>query len=134
MNLFFDTSALVKLFHEEQWSRRVTQLITSRENQIWVSDLVRVEFVSALSRRFRNNEIDDARLDQALSGFEQQLVAFKVEPLGHSSIREAEALLKQYGKVYGLRTLDALHLGVFSLISDKDWFFVAADQKLCEVS
>ena len=134
MNLFIDTSALVKLFHEEEGSGKVTQLIAAGENQIWVSELVRIEFRSALCRRFRNREIDDSSLEKAIEGFEQQLALFNIEPVGHANIREAEALLKQYGKVWGLRTLDALHLGAFSLISDKDWLFVAADEKLCEVS
>jgi hypothetical protein len=30
--------------------------------------------------------------------------------------------------------LDALHLGAFSLISEKDWIFVAADKNLCKVA
>jgi hypothetical protein len=39
-----------------------------------------------------------------------------------------------YGKVEGLRTLDALHLGTFSFISEKDWIFIAADKNLCKVA
>ncbi|MBW1707291.1 MAG: hypothetical protein JRJ86_19380 [Deltaproteobacteria bacterium] len=30
--------------------------------------------------------------------------------------------------------LDALHLGGFSLISEKDWSFVVADNNLCKVA
>lgn len=30
--------------------------------------------------------------------------------------------------------MDALHLGTFSLISGDNWFFVAADKTLCEVT
>ena len=32
MNLFFDTSALVKFFHEEEGTKKVTQLILNHEN------------------------------------------------------------------------------------------------------
>ncbi len=99
MNLFFDTSALVKLFHEEKGSEAVTNLITSQNNEIWISELVRIEFFSVLFRRLRN----------------------------------AEFLLKKYGKSKGLRTLDAIQLGTFSLISEEGWIFVAADELLCEI-
>ena len=43
-------------------------------------------------------------------------------------------LLKKYGRTYGLKALDALHLGAFSLISEKDWSFVVADDNLCKVA
>jgi len=134
MNLFIDTSALVKFFHDENGSEGVTNLIVSAENEIWVSELVRVEFLSALLRRLRNGEINDVLLDEAIAGFEDQITFFNVEPLGRAVIKEAEFLLKRYGKTKRLRTLDALHLGTFSLISEQGWFFVAADDLLCEIA
>jgi len=133
MNLFFDTSALVKLFHQEEGSEIVTKLITLQENEIWVLELVRVEFISALFRRFRNQEIAEQNLNTAITGFEEQLDLFNIEPLGHAIIKEAETLIKKYGKIYGIRALDALQLGAFILISEKDWGFVSADDKLCEI-
>lgn len=132
MKLFFDTSALVKFFHEEKGSSKVTELIISKDNEIWISELAKVEFISAVFRRLRSNEIDDAQLNKALSGFDEQLSEFNIEPLGQAVIKEAEALIKKYGKVLGLRTLDALHLSTFSLISESDWVFVAADENLCK--
>lgn len=50
MNLFFDTSALVKYFHEEAGTDTVTGIITDPDNKIFVSELVRIEFLSALHR------------------------------------------------------------------------------------
>ena len=47
MILFFDTSALVKFFHEEDGSEKVTKLITSENNKIFVLDLCKLEFLSA---------------------------------------------------------------------------------------
>jgi len=35
MNLFFDTSALVKFFHEEG-TEAVTDLILDRNNEVWI--------------------------------------------------------------------------------------------------
>ena len=90
MNLFFDTSALVKFFHEEKGSETVTNLILSKDNEIWISELARIEFLSAILRRFRSKEVDGEQLKEAMAGFEEQLPLFNVEPLGQAILKEAE--------------------------------------------
>ncbi len=134
MNLYLDTSALVKYFHEEKGSATITKLINSQENEIWVLELVRIEFFSALFRRFRNKELNEEQLKEAISGFNEAIASFNVEPLRQAIITESEFLLKKYGRQQGLRALDALHLGTFSLIAEKQWSFVAADKNLCDVA
>lgn len=133
MKLFFDTSALIKFFHEEEGTSAVTALINSGANEVWISELARVEFFSALFRRARNREITDTQLADAISGFDDEAASFNCEPFGHATIKEAESILKQYGKSLGLRTLDALQLSAFSLIAEKDWYFVSADSNLCQI-
>ena len=46
---------------------------------------------------------------------------------------EAGTMLQKFGKEFGLRTLDAIHLATFSLIADKKWLFVCSDETLCMV-
>jgi len=134
MNLFFDTSALVKFFHEEKGTETVTQLILGRTNEVWILELARVEFISAVSRRFRNREMNERQLNAAIDFFENEIAGFNIEPLGHAVVEEAESILKKFGKTNRLRTLDALHLGAFSLISESNWFFVASDNQLCKIA
>ena len=134
MILFFDTSALVKLFHEEKGSEVVARLVKPKDNEIWVSELATIEFLSAIFRRLRNKEISDEQLNGAIKGFEEQIDFFNVEPLGQVILREAESLLKRYGKKRGLRALDALQMATFSLISEREWYFVASDEMLCEIA
>ncbi len=134
MKLFFDTSALVKFFHEEEGSKEVTRLITSSANTVWVSELVRLEFLSALFRRLRIREINEDTLNKAVTGFMEELNVFNVEPLRKIVLEEAESLMKKFGSKSGLRTLDALHLATFILIAEKGWAFVAADETLCAVT
>jgi len=43
MNLFFDTSALVKLFSNEQGSETVKELVTNPANPIYALDLAVIE-------------------------------------------------------------------------------------------
>lgn len=132
--MFFDSSSLVKFFHEEEGTPKVSELILSKENQIWISELARIEFLSAVYRRFRNKEIDEEKLNSAIAGFEDQIDVFNIEPLGNAVAKEAELLIRQYGKTHGLRTLDAIQLGTFSLISENGWSFVASDENLCNVA
>jgi predicted nucleic acid-binding protein len=108
----------------------VTDLINNPSNNIFVSNLTRLEYISALSRRYRNKEIDDHELNEAISGFDENYSYFHVEPLGQMVLQEAEELLMKYGKTYSLRTLDALHLATFLLVKEDHWFFVASDDHL----
>ena len=43
MNLFFDTSALVKFSHEEKGTDIVTDLILEQNNEVWISELGQLE-------------------------------------------------------------------------------------------
>ncbi len=134
MNLFFDTSALVKFFHEEVGTERVSKLILDRSNTIWILELARLEFLSAVFRRFRSNELNEKRLNTAIHSFERQVNTWNVEPLSRAVLEEATNLMKNHARKNGLKALDAMHLGAFSLISEADWTFVAADDSLCLVA
>lgn len=70
MNLFFDTSALVKLFYVEQGSQEVEKLVTDGNNIIWISHLSRIEFLSAIHRKFREGLLNEIELNESVIGFE----------------------------------------------------------------
>lgn len=133
MKLFFDTSALVKYFHEEEGTASVTAMIESGGSEIWVSELCRLEFISALFRRARAGEINEAQLKDALSDFDETVTSFNCEPVSHATLVEAESLLRNYGRTIGLRTLDALQAASFSLLAESDWVFVSSDRNLCQI-
>ena len=136
MNCYFDTSALAKLFLEkEDGVETVTKLVNDPANIVWVLELARIEFHSALYRRYRTGELNDTAMQIALGGFDEQFRMFRIEPMTSALVNEANALLQRYGKKEGLRTLDALQLGGFSLIAEKDnWCFVCADHTLCRIA
>jgi predicted nucleic acid-binding protein len=134
MKLYFDTSALVKFFHVEEGTPVVSGLVEDGENQIYISELAKIEFHCALYRRCRNGELESQKLEQALDGFNNQIDAFNIERLGSAVVDEAEKLLQLYGRHHGLRTLDALHLATFSLISERNWHFVSTDSGLNKVA
>jgi len=130
MNLFIDTSALVKYFHRESGSDLVEQLIDDSANSIWMSELSVVESLSAFHRRFRLGELNSEQLNIAVEGFRKEVRRFRIQPLNSMVTGEAELLLTEWANTHALRTLDALQLASFSLISEKDWRFVLADEAL----
>jgi len=120
----------VKYFHVEEGTEQVTALINDSNNEIWVLELARIEFISALFRKYRAHIINDKQLESAINGFEAEYSHFNVEPLSQPVAFEAEYLLKKYGKTEGLRTLDALHFAAFRLLAEEGWYFIAADEVL----
>ena len=142
MNFFLDTSALVKLFYEESGSDVIEDIVLNNENLIYVSELVRLEFLSSIHRRYRQKELTEEEVDSVFIAFDEQIQNFNVEPMRPSVIKaseqlmkeSSEQLMKEYGKIFGLRSLDAIHLGTCRLIAGVDWFFVCADSKLCDVA
>lgn len=130
MNIFFDTSALVKFFSTEEGSDRVSQWILDDRNTLWILELAILEYHSAIYRKLRNREIDGSAFETAVEGFRNELKRFHVEPLGSIVAREATQLLHRHGRSSGLRTLDALHAAAFLLISEENWYFAAADSQL----
>ena len=82
MKVFFDTSALVKYFHEEEGTDIVTPLIENMANDVWISELAFVEFVSALHKKYRAGVLGKREIALALDGFNETCAGFSVEPMG----------------------------------------------------
>jgi predicted nucleic acid-binding protein len=57
LRYFLDTSALIKLYHEEEGTEVVDNLVSQNQPVIVISDLSGLEMVSAMSRKVRAQEI-----------------------------------------------------------------------------
>ena len=131
MILFIDTSALVKFFHREEGTDVVVSIISDLDNEVWISELARLEFICALHRRVRMDEINEDDLNKALDGFYKEYSRLNTKKIGRAVLNEAEALVKRLGKRIGLRALDAIHLATFNLFGElEEMLFVAADDIL----
>ena len=131
MILFFDSSALVKYFQREEGTDVAISLINDPKNTIWLSELARLEFISAIHRRFRMKEINTAELEDVINNFVEALSDFKLKKIGSAVLEESETLVKSLGKTMGLRTLDSIHLATFNLFHQlSDIVFVASDETL----
>ena len=132
---FCDTSALVKLYHQEVGTERMEELFQQEENVLLISELAIIEFYSTLARKVRIGEITPEAQEEAHRNFEADCrQRFVVDPLSSSVIRKAKELLQRYGNTKALRTLDALHLGAcLGALPHEGLVFVSADARQLEV-
>jgi predicted nucleic acid-binding protein len=131
MNLYLDTSALVKNYIDEPGSSGVRKMLENPSNQIWISELAETEFTCALFRRMRNHELSADLVIEAMDGFRASIKKFQILPLNTGILNKANQLINDYAGLYPLRSLDAMHAATFVSIAEKqDWIFVTADLAL----
>ena len=138
MNYFFDSSALIKLYHPELGSRRIAAMFGAPDRRIIISRLAGVELHSALALKTRTGHLDSERsaalrirfLDDVASG------AIALVAVSEFHYPAAERLIIRYGDRKGLRTLDALQLAVALDVQHRVGLdaLVAADKAFCEVA
>ena len=62
---FFDTSGLIKLYHQELGTEVVGLIFSDSDSMIYISELSYVEFRSALARMLRMQEIKNLAQEEA---------------------------------------------------------------------
>jgi predicted nucleic acid-binding protein len=135
MKLFFDTSALIKLFHREIGTDFVMQIVNDTQNRVWISELTIIEFFNAIYRLYRELHINDEQLSNLICEFDRECNRFFIVSLNEAVIKEAREILSSFGKNIPLRSLDALQLASYNLVyeNSKDWAFVTSDDRLIQI-
>jgi predicted nucleic acid-binding protein len=133
---YLDTSALVKLYHQEAGTDQVEALFTQTGNSLIISELGAVELYSTVARKTRTGEITEDAFEEVCKNFDDDCNRrFVVTPLSVTVSQKAKELLRKHGKVKALRALDALHLGAFSIaLSGEPLIFVCSDNRLLEIA
>ena len=67
---YLDTSALVKLYHQEAGTDQVEALFTQSENSLIISELAVVELCSTVARKVRTGEISEEAYEEVLKNFD----------------------------------------------------------------
>lgn len=137
MNLFFDTNALVKLYHVEQGSVSLDNFLTTSENiNIQISDLTIVEFHSAFMRKLRLKEIHESKIKLLFDIFENDIKLYNVIKINSTVLDLSVQLIDKYSKIKSLNTLDSIQLSsaIISNQINPISHFVSSDLKLIEVA
>ncbi|MEG4326324.1 type II toxin-antitoxin system VapC family toxin [Microcoleus sp. herbarium5] len=124
--IYLDTSVIARNYWPEGL-RKASQQLLGTETELGLSQLVEVEFFSALSRRVRMREISQERARQIAIEFQAELDGdfYTRIPLESIHYNLARDWISHFE--VPLRTLDALHLAVASsnqlllVIGDEAW-------------
>ena len=131
---YLDTSALVKLYVEEDGTDSVFALARDPDSQVVILDVGLVEARSAVRRRQREGDIGQSDADRVLDALERDASStFLLQPSTSAVVEEACRLVD----AYPLRAYDALQLGgciVFSQGTPGAVVFVCADNRLCDAA
>ncbi len=134
MIYFCDTSAVIKLYHEEIGTSFMESIFNDIQSAIIISELTTVEFYSALSKKFRTGDISERAKEQAISNFQKDCKnKFIVTPLNRKIVREAITIINKYGNEASIRTLDAIQLAASLMENMDDLIFVCSDIKLIKI-
>lgn len=133
MSYFFDTSALVKIYHKEEGSEKLLGIYNGQE-KISISELAKVELYSAIYRKYRVKEIDLETLNLLIEKFNFD-TEYRYEILSFSSGVTEQALdfLSRYGESRGIKALDSLQRSFFEFYCEKGDTFVSSDTKLINI-
>lgn len=130
MQYFFDTSAIVKLYHQETGSDVVFPLYKTRES-IMISELSKVELLSTIHKKLRTGEITIDILEAVRDRFLADCSArFVVIHIASFIMDAALSILGAHGRTNHLFSLDALQIATLSMVDEKDTTFVCADKRL----
>ena len=134
-NYYFDTSALLKLYIEEQGTEEVLRLVEGpTPHSMAIVGTTILECRSAIRRRERSGEISTLDADLAIDRIENDALSrYFVQPLTEAVFSEARRLID----VRTLKALAALQLaGCLSIRTtiQPPLTFVCADTRLCDAA
>ena len=128
---YFDTSALLKFYIQEEGSKVVASLMQNIESdRISILDITLLESRSAVRRRAREGNMSEREASRVIDRiYKDGASVYLVQPLNPSVTEEAIRVLD----THPLRTLDALQLAGCLIIGrnmSEQLTFVCADTRL----
>lgn len=128
MNVYLDTSALVKLYVTENGSARVRDVVVAAR-LAGTSLLAYLEARSAFARRHREGDLTAQGYRAVVETFDGEWRGYYVTDVGERVVRSAALKAERNA----LRALDSLHLASAMALAESTgmpWTFLAADQRL----
>ncbi len=131
ISYFFDTSALIKLYVEEEGTYEAIALANTTDcDQLVILDPAILESRSAIRRREREGDIPESEAVTLLARISQDAESMYLVQPASKVIGEASRLIDSHP----MRTLDALQLAGYPTVKHRiplPLAFVSADKGLC---
>lgn len=126
--LYLDTSGLVKLFVQEEGTDRLMRFIDQQgQPELAIVSIAKVEFHSAVQRRYREGDIDQDQRNLLLQRFEDQVSQYFITQPTSSVVTSVATNLLE---AYPLRAYDAIQLAGCLCIQAASKVFICADNRL----
>lgn len=129
MKVYLDTSALLKLYHEEENSDSVFSLVQGDVEAIMLSEIAVLEFRSALWKKVRMKELTEKVAAGVIACFGTDIEKYEWVSIDSEIVASAAEMLMRYG-AEGLRTLDSIQLASALMLKGESCIFVTADSLL----
>ena len=129
MNIFCDTSALVKKYIIETGSDKFEKILNKADN-VFVSAITEIETISTFKRLLIENAIDEEDYDLLINEFEIDYQYFSIISFDGLISKNAIKLIDKYQ----LKTLDSIQLGTAIYLKGEIDFFVACNEKLIKAA
>jgi predicted nucleic acid-binding protein len=127
MKIFLDTSALIKLNHQESGTQEIESLFNNfKITAIYLSELVKIEFTSTIWKKVRTKEISQNTDKIATILFETDFDKLSFISIDSMILEQSRLMFSDYG-VYGLRTLDAIQLSTAISLKTYSDLFITSD-------
>ena len=125
MNLFIDTSALIKKYIDEIGSDKIDDLM-DKADTIYISAITEIEAYSTFKRLLVENAISKNDYKTLKNEFYIDSNYYTTVEFYINVINNAKILIEEHQ----LKTLDSIQLGSALLINDEIDYFVVCDEKL----
>jgi predicted nucleic acid-binding protein len=127
MNVFIDTSTLVKKYINEEGTDALFKVL-AKAKEIYVCELTYVEALNTFRRKFKNKEIAKVEYEQLVVNFNSDYNCFKVIGWSEQLINESIKMIDKHM----LKTLDILQLSSAKI--SKCQAFLTSDKVLFTAS
>ncbi len=138
MIVYLETSALLKVYHDEKGSDNLAAYLRRRDTDfaLIVSDLSFVEFHSAIMRKARLSEISFVAAREILDRFKREIERYSVLSVDDTVLSTAIVLLETLGTKIHLRSLDAIQLASALIVRRSEIVesFVTSDTRLVDAA
>jgi len=132
MVVFLDTSTLIKLYYKEKDSEDLFENITKKATEIYLFEIAKVEFVSAIWKKVRIGDMKTETAKQVIVCFENDYDNYNWIYADSTIVEISKELFNKYG-LTSLRTLDALQLGSCLTAKNEIDVFLTNDDFLKEL-
>jgi predicted nucleic acid-binding protein len=127
MKIFLDTSALIKLYHQESGTQEIESLFNNfKITAIYLSELAKIEFTSTIWEKVRTKEISENSAKITITFLETDFDKFSFISIDSMILEQSKLLFSDYG-MHGLRTLDAIQLSTAISLKTYSDLFITSD-------